>query len=77
MAAPVRSTYETPEERAKKQVYIVKQSSINAAIQLLSVGAKQPPSTELVLTEAQKFVDFVFAEKKESLLDLPNDLEVD
>jgi len=69
----VRSTYETPEERAKKQVYIVKQSSLASAVQLLSIGAKQPPSTELILQEAQKFVDWVFAENKVSLAEMPND----
>lgn len=69
----VRSTYETPEERAKKQVYIVKQSSLASAVQLLSIGAKQPPSTELILQEAQKFVDWVFAEEKVSLAEMPND----
>jgi hypothetical protein len=74
-----RSTYETPEERAKKQVYIVKQSSISAAVALLTTGAKIPPSTELVLKEAQKFVDFVFDEKAPTLADLqdiPNDLDM-
>src|SRR5690606_25981004 len=35
-----RSTYETPEERAKKQIYIVRQSSISNAIDLLTTGAK-------------------------------------
>lgn len=57
--AASRSTYETPEERAKKQVYIIKQSSISAAVALLCTGAKTPPSTELVLAEAQKLVDWV------------------
>ena len=38
-AAP-RSTYETPEERAKKQVYIIRQSSVSSAIAIHSVGAK-------------------------------------
>lgn len=56
-----KSTYETPEERAKKQVYIVKQSSLSAAIQLLSVGAKTPPDAASVLSTAQKFTDWVFA----------------
>ncbi len=72
-----KSTYETPEERAKKQVYIVKQSSISNAIELLSVGAKVPPSAESVLELAQKFTDFVFTEKKTDLFDLPNDIEVE
>lgn len=59
--ATPKSTYETPEERAKKQVYIVKQSSLSAAIQLLSVGAKTPPDAAAVLSTAQKFTDWVFA----------------
>lgn len=70
-----RSTYETSEERAKKQVYIVKQSSISNAIELLSIGAKIPPSTGLVLQEAQKLVDWVFEDNtpQVSLIDMPND----
>jgi hypothetical protein len=74
--ATPKSTYETPEERAKKQVYIVKQSSISNAISLLSVGAKTPPSSETILKLAQEFTDFVFAEKKEDLFSLPNDIDV-
>lgn len=54
-----RSTYETPEERAARQVYIVKQSSIGAAIATLSVGAKAVKQDD-VITMAQKYTDFVF-----------------
>lgn len=74
-AAP-KSNYETPEERAKKQVYIVKQSSISAAIQALSIGAKTPPSPDTIIEVAQKFVDYVFAQeqiKQVSLADMPDD----
>ena len=35
-----RSTYETPEERAQKQIYIVRQSSLTNAIALLGTKAK-------------------------------------
>lgn len=73
---PVKSTYETPEERAKKQVYIVKQSSLSAAIALLSVGAKAPPKEQDVIEVAQKFVDWVFQEQKvnpQALVDMPDD----
>lgn len=73
---PVKSTYETPEERAKKQVYIVKQSSISAAIATLSVGAKAPPSTDAVLEVAQKFTDWVFSQdqvKAPTLAEMPDD----
>lgn len=68
-----KSTYETPEERAKKQVFIVKQSSLSAAINLLSIGAKVPPSMDLIIQEAQKFTDWVLGETKVSLADMPND----
>lgn len=58
-AAP-RSTYETPEERAIKQVYIVRQSSLGVASGLLSVGAKTPPAADTVIDLAKKFEAFVF-----------------
>jgi len=70
-----KSTYETPEERAKKQVYIIKQSSLSSATALLSIGAKTPPTVEQVKLVAQQFVDFVFSEKNEDLFALPNDTE--
>jgi hypothetical protein len=73
--ASPKSTYETPEERAKKQVYIVRQSSISSAIDLLSVGAKSPPSVDAVLATAQQFTDFVFG--KTDLFKQPNDLPSD
>lgn len=75
-STPIKSTYETPEERAKKQVYIVKQSSISAAIATLSVGAKAPPSTDAVLEVAQKFTDWVFSQdqvKAPTLAEMPDD----
>lgn len=54
-----RGDWETSEERARKQVYIVKQSSISAAIALLKTDKKQPEVAE-VLKVAQEFTDFVF-----------------
>ena len=38
--ASPRSTYETPEERAARQIYIIRQSSLSTAVSILSVGAK-------------------------------------
>jgi hypothetical protein len=72
--ATPKSTYETPEERAKKQVYIIRQSSISAAINVLSVGAKTPPSTELILKEAQKYTDWVLNGPAVDLFAGDNDL---
>lgn len=68
-ALPARSggNYETKEERAAKQKYIVKQSSLSAAVSLLTVGAKTPPEVDAVIALADKFVDYVFEEKKVDL----------
>lgn len=54
-----KSTYETPEERAKKQVYIVRQSSISAAIDTLKTDKKNPTVAE-VITVAKQYEDYVF-----------------
>jgi hypothetical protein len=62
-ATPTRvtgSNYETREERAAKQKYIVKQSSLSAAVALLTVGAKTPPSAKDVIALADEFVNYVF-----------------
>src|SRR5712664_169854 len=40
--------FETPEERAKKQIYIVRQSGVSAAISLLTAHVKTQPTTEEV-----------------------------
>jgi dihydroxyacetone kinase-like predicted kinase len=54
-----KSTYETPEERAQRQVLIVKQSSLSAAVSTLSVGAKAVKPDD-VIALAQKYTDWVF-----------------
>lgn len=59
-----KSTYETPEERAKKQIYIVRQSSISSAIDLLKTEKKQPNVTE-VLEVAAQFENYVFGVPQE------------
>jgi hypothetical protein len=81
-AAPVSVTSAKAsyaEADAKKQVYIVRQSMIAQAVALLTTGAKTPPSTELVLKQAQEFIDFVFEDKPLSMDDMtkmPNDIEL-
>jgi hypothetical protein len=57
-----KSTYETPEERARKQVYIARQSSLATATNLLGVGA----DPDKVVAVAQKFVDFVMGDVQEA-----------
>jgi hypothetical protein len=54
-----QSNYETREERAARQVYIIRQSSLERAIQLLSIGAKVPPDVNDVLNLATVFTDYV------------------
>lgn len=58
-----KSTYETPEERALKQRYIVRQSSISAAISILSIGAKAPLKTEDIIAKAKELESYVFDTK--------------
>lgn len=72
--APAQNrSFETSEERAAKQVYIVKQSSLSNAIATLAIGAKTSPDPQKVLQLAQEYTDFVFG--KQSLVDMPNDLD--
>lgn len=57
-SAPVKtSTYETSEERAMRQLYIARQSSLSTAAAMLGQGA----SPEAVIAAATKFVDFVYS----------------
>lgn len=53
-----RSTYETPEERAARQVYIIRQSSLATAVNILSVGAKAVGVSD-VLQTAKVLEDYV------------------
>lgn len=80
-ATPVPSSSrwqgETPEERAAKQIYIVRQSSLSAAVAALSVGAKSPPSAKDVISYADQLVHYVLdLPGKKDVFDLPDDLEV-
>lgn len=54
-----KSTYETPEERAKKQVYIVRQSSISSAI-AYATGVKAVKTVDELLAIAKMFEGYVF-----------------
>lgn len=77
-AAPAKGgTWETPEERAKKQTYIIKQSSISSAIAMLTPGAKASLSVEQVVAVAQQLTDFVLGlDQRVDLFEDKNDLEV-
>lgn len=55
-----KSTYETPEERAQKQVYIVRQSSISNAIDLLAANGGKKNTVDDVIDVAKVFEAYVF-----------------
>jgi hypothetical protein len=57
-ATTAKSTFETPEERAKKQLYIIRQSSLSNAIEVLKTDKKNP-TVEEVLQTSDIFVDYV------------------
>lgn len=61
-----KGTWETPEERAKRQVYIVRQSSIANALEFHKNNAKV--TVEDVLKTATRFTDFVFGDFEEELV---------
>lgn len=69
-----RSTYETPEERAQKQIYIVRQSSLTSAIAMLAAAndKKTAINPDTVIYVAKKFEQYVFGlDDRESFDDLP------
>lgn len=68
------STYETAEERAKKQVYIIRQSSLANAISLLAANGGKKNTTEEVISTAEQFVSFVLGETAPSVFDMEDDI---
>jgi hypothetical protein len=52
--------FETPEERAAKQVFIVRQSSLSTAVASLSVGSKSALKPSDVIEAAKEYEAFVF-----------------
>lgn len=65
--AVTKPTYETPDERLQRQIWIVRQSSLSTAVALLGEKAK----LDDVLKTASIFVDFVFQKGMEHLEDDP------
>jgi len=71
----VRSTYETPEERARRNVMIVRQSSITAALKLAelaqSAGNDYTPTEEDIIASAKVFEKYVLGHSNEVEVKLP------
>lgn len=61
-----KPTYETPDERAQRQVYIIKQSSLGHALTYL---AGKDVSTAEVMKIAQEFTDFVLGNRVQDMTD--------
>lgn len=55
-----KSTYETPEERAKKQVYIVRQSSFSSALTYLNAVAGNNFTLKDTIETAKQIESYVF-----------------
>jgi hypothetical protein len=71
------SNYETKEERAARQVYIIRQSSISSAVEFLGSGK----TVDEVLAVAKQFETYVFAKdanptKEVNFDDLEDDIPV-
>ena len=58
------SNYETREERARRQVLIVKQSSLSNAIDYYKNAGNAAVLEEDVMATAQRFADWVFAQEE-------------
>lgn len=61
------SNYETKEERAHRQVLIAKQSSLKAAVDILTPGAKSALDANAVIELAEKLTDWVLAQPAKDL----------
>ncbi len=75
--ASPKSTYETAEERANRQVLIVRQSSVSNAVAYLALNAKKVPTVQEVVEVARYFEDYVFGRKEEvpgNIEDLESDI---
>ena len=55
--------FETREERAAKQVYIVRQSSLTAAIATMTPGSKTALNPEDVINVAKQYEQYVFTKE--------------
>lgn len=74
-----RSTYETPEERQRKQVSITRLATLNTAVATLTVGSKNALRKEDVLALAREYENYVFniptiSDKADGFSDMSDDI---
>lgn len=65
-ATPSKPNYESADERAARQVYIIKQSSLATTVELLK---SKDPSPEEVIRVAELFVQYVLGQRVEDMKD--------
>lgn len=73
--APSSSTYSTVEERAQTQKYIVRQSSITAALKMMELNKVKDVTLADVLAYAGSFEDYVMGVKVQDRVDTSVSLE--
>lgn len=71
--ATPKSTFETPEERAKKQIYIIRQSSVANAVAMFQ-NSKTVPSVKDVLNIASTFENYVLGQLNHNEMVQPQEL---
>ena len=69
------SNYETKEERAARQILIVRQSSLSSAVELVAATSTEPSTVDNVIAIAKQFENYVFS--KSTGIDAINELEDD
>jgi hypothetical protein len=72
VAAASRGSFETPEERAQRQVLIVRQSSLSNAVATLAVGAKTALKKEDVIALATDYENYVMGKGLSGFDDFPD-----
>ena len=72
-----KSTYETADERANRQVLIVRQSSVSSAVALTAANPKLKAGVGEVLEIAKSFEDYVFGRSDSSPSEFTDELESD
>ena len=69
------SNYETKEERAARQVFIIRQSSISSAVELVAATSTESSTVENVLAIAKQFEAYVLS-KADTINELQDDIPV-
>lgn len=67
-ATPYKSTYETPEERARKQIYITRAVALGQAVALIDANPSSSGSPEEAIRIAKVFETYLFGQQEADLM---------